>query len=115
MTPKTKEEIEQILYAPNLNITQREYCTFIDEVVPKILTVFNKEREEAYTKGYNAGLADGTNKPLLAIEQIQEERDTYWKERVRKEVERLLVKEYMKGSPAQYQNKILITLLDNLK
>lgn len=30
-------------------------------------------QEEAYTKGYNAGLADGTGKPLLAIEQIREE------------------------------------------
>ncbi len=30
-------------------------------------------QEESYTKGYNAGLADGTGKPLLAIEQIREE------------------------------------------
>ncbi len=30
-------------------------------------------QDEAYTKGYNAGLADGTGKPLLAIEQIREE------------------------------------------
>ena len=49
------------------------------------------------------------------VRSLLTSRDTYWKERVRKEVEKLLVKEYMKGSPAQYQNKILITLLDNLK
>jgi hypothetical protein len=27
---------------------------------------------KGYTRGYNAGLADGTGKPLLAIEQIRE-------------------------------------------
>ena len=36
-------------------------------------TTLRKEQEEAYTKGYNAGLADGTGKPLLAIEQMREE------------------------------------------
>lgn len=54
-THTTREEIEEILYAPNLNITQGEYRTFIDEVVPKIVSTFHhqlqKAKEEAYQKG----------------------------------------------------------------
>jgi hypothetical protein len=43
----SREEIENILYAPNLNITQREYCAFIDEVVPKILSLHHQELQKA--------------------------------------------------------------------
>ena len=60
-THNTREEIEEILYAPNLNITQGEYRTFIDEVVPKIVSTLlsqqQKHREElqkAREKGYES-------------------------------------------------------------
>lgn len=52
---------------------QTEYETHIKQFIATLITTLRKEQEEAYTKGYNAGLADGTGKPLLAIEQIREE------------------------------------------
>ena len=53
------EEIEQILYAPNLNITQKEYSEFIDEVVPKILTTLTTKHAEELEKAYDIGKKDG--------------------------------------------------------
>lgn len=52
---------------------QTEYETHIKQFIATLITTLRKEQEEAYTKGYNAGLADGTGKPLLAIEQMREE------------------------------------------
>lgn len=59
MTHNTREEIEEILYAPNLNITQGEYRTFIDEVVPKIISTLDHQLQKAYEQGSLDGYKNG--------------------------------------------------------
>lgn len=70
----TKNELrDQIIR--EMNARRIDHKTYINSewLLSEYETTLRKEQEEAYTKGYNAGLADGTGKPLLAIEQIREE------------------------------------------
>jgi hypothetical protein len=82
MTHKTDEEIVEEFrsvsqkkvgegYIGDLPYTDYEYH-FTEEQTDWLRTTLKAVREESYQKGYNAGLADGTDKPLLAIEQIRE-------------------------------------------
>ena len=63
------EGIEQSFPMATYNWSPEDWKSYIRTLI----TTLGKEQEEAYTKGYNAGLADGTGKPLLAIEQMREE------------------------------------------
>lgn len=70
----TKNELRDQVLA-EMNARRIDHKTYINSewLLSEYETTLRKEKEEAYTKGYNAGLADGTGKPLLAIEQIREE------------------------------------------
>ena len=70
----TKKELRDQVLA-EMNARRIDHKTYINSewLLSEYETTLRKEKEEAYTKGYNAGLADGTGKPLLAIEQIREE------------------------------------------
>lgn len=70
----TKNELRDQVLA-EMNARRIDHKTYINSewLLSEYETTLRKEQEEAYTKGYNAGLADGTGKPLLAIEQIREE------------------------------------------
>ena len=70
----TKNELRDQVLA-EMNARRIDHKTYINSewLLSEYETTLRKEQEEAYTKGYNAGLADGTGKPLLAIVQIREE------------------------------------------
>ena len=70
----TKNELRDQVLA-EMNARRIDHKTYINSewLLSEYETTLRKEQEEVYTKGYNAGLADGTGKPLLAIEQIREE------------------------------------------
>lgn len=54
-----------------------EVCIPLGEVQKEeVKTFLRTALEEARLNGYNAGLADGTGKPLIAIEMIREEART---------------------------------------
>ncbi len=80
----TKNELRDQVLA-EMNARRIDHKTYINSewLLSEYETTLRKEQEEAYTKGYNAGLADGTGKPLLAIEQIREEAVKAERERIR--------------------------------
>ncbi len=68
-----KEKVEQIrMEAYNLGYQKgKAYRDAIEGSIPQ--SMIDQQVVLAEQEGYNAGLADGTGKPLLAIEQIREE------------------------------------------
>ena len=68
-------------HSPRVWICEDCNAEWSDKQLSKLATAI----EEARKKGYDAGLADGTGKPLLAIEQIREQEKArlvkkYWPE-----------------------------------
>ena len=67
---KLREELENILYAPNLNITQKEYKEFIDEVVPKVFKIM-QERDEEIVKAIEELVPNHTGGRLKLVEDLK--------------------------------------------
>jgi flagellar biosynthesis/type III secretory pathway protein FliH len=59
-------------------------CIAHEEVVNRITKKLHQQLQKARQDGYNAGLADGTGKPLLAIEQKLHKAREEERERVNK-------------------------------
>jgi hypothetical protein len=68
---KAREEAKREAYAKG-----KAYRDAIEGSIPQ--SMIDQHVILAEAKGYTKGLADGTGKPLLAIEQIRKERDAYW-------------------------------------
>lgn len=70
----TMEELDQLILA-HITIQSGFHAGNntlgeLDEAGEKIKAHFHHQLQKARQDGYNAGLADGTGKPLLAIEQM---------------------------------------------
>lgn len=82
-------------YMGNPEASISEYDALVD-----IVTTYGAECEaKGRRSGYEAGLADGTGKPLLAIEQMREKGVKAERERIMELLEDTIQKERWSGAP----------------
>jgi len=87
-TQKTRDKFDEIVLDFNQKFyyehQQRGLTRLRDDVVGWLRATLHHQLQKAREEGYNAGLADGTGKPLLAVEQmLQKAREEWLREEIK--------------------------------